>query len=1200
MSELLGFADGMPVPASPAVELATRATALLVAAFLGHALLGRRRALARSALWNACLAGLLVLPACGWLLPRLRLPVLPATSEALPSPSVESAPPVPPESKTEAPAPPPIADEPTAMPSLRTEEPVALVTPRARRAAWVIYAAVAAWLTLRLTGSLVAVALLTSHCRAVEGGPWMTGLESWRSRLGIARRVKLLASADVTIPIVVGWRRPAIIVPEALLDDPGPEVIDAVLVHELAHARRGDYAWNLVRKAVEVAYWPHPLVWLAGRVVAGVREQACDDLCVHALGSARAYRDPLLAVAAGLVARRPGPALGLAMARSSKLGRRLAWIDVSSGSPRCLARRPFRLAMAIAMVAAAGLLGSMQLARVAATARADEPPVANRAPKEPALVEVSVRARDTGKPLANARVKVWYAMTQTVRTTGPDGRVRALLSAGPRPSGSLSLDIWADGYVQQRLHFAQQDRRYPKIPGQVAVDLFPGEQTLGGKVTDEQGRPIGGVKVEIWGYLGSKKNKDELCYMVDATTDAQGHWRCRSFRDMTFANLYLSHPDYLDDDTWHARAHGRIRPSDQPEPGEMPMSALRDFSDVQVLTRGVPVAGEVRDVQGRPVAGAEVGWLEEDKRDTFHDDMRTTTTSAEGRFHFPHIRPGRLVLITQAKGHAPELTSVEPKADAAPVVITLGPPHKLQGRVQDSQGRPIAGAFVVVDTWRRYRALGVFLTTDESGRFAWADAPTDAVLIDASHAGYKGVHRQSIAPGEEAVVTLKRSLSISGRIRDAKTTKPIEEADVKVGTPDPESGEIAWAANLGVFASQGYLQADVDVEQTPEFRLRFRAKGYEPFESRPFRGDEEQVEYDVALKPLDRPDVTPTVEGQVRRPDGTPLAEAEVAITYPITDEIQRRPILSIGNGKLNPWKGGDVAKTDAAGRFRLNREPNPEGKFFSVVVVHPEFYAEASRAAIEANPMITARPWGRIEGQARIGSKPAAGENVRSFLDRLSEREVAELSDFADARTDAAGRFVLERVVPGDRRVQIAADLSYSYGTLVEVRPGETVREALGGTGRPVDARIAPPPGFDPEADYVTNSRVEIVSDRPMTPYPKEVLDQGRDAVLRWGRRWWATAEGRDYRREYVIIRVQLQPDGTLRAEDLPPGEYRLELTYTAAAPRERDSVRDRIAYATRRFTIPPIPGGRSDEPFDLGVLHPGPKPATPGPDAR
>src|SRR5260370_1442632 len=134
-----------------------------------------------------------------------------------------------------------------------------------------------------------------------------------------------------------------------------------------------------------------------------------------------------------------------------------------------------------------------------------------------------------------------------------------------------------------------------------------------------------------------------MAYMVDATTDDQGQWRCRSFRSMTFAFLYLSHPDYVADGSFNARPHGRPRPSDAPQPGEKPMKALRDFSDVQVMSRGVVVAGVVADTRGKPVADAEVGWFAASgSQSTFHPEMTRTTTDDEGRFRFPHVRPGRL------------------------------------------------------------------------------------------------------------------------------------------------------------------------------------------------------------------------------------------------------------------------------------------------------------------------------------------------------------------------------------------------------------------------------------------------------------------------------------------------------------------------------------------------------------------------------
>ncbi|MGO9914550.1 MAG: carboxypeptidase regulatory-like domain-containing protein [Isosphaeraceae bacterium] len=516
---------------------------------------------------------------------------------------------------------------------------------------------------------------------------------------------------------------------------------------------------------------------------------------------------------------------------------------------------PARLGLALMVVAAVGVLGPLDPARAAAkpddkTAKPAGQPQAASVPAPPRAIDVTVRAKDTGKPIEGASVRPSIGMETKVMKANRDGQVRIILFRHATRD-SLSFDVWAEGYVQQRHFFAQNDARYPKIPGSVTVELSPAEQTLGGTVTDDQGRPIRGVKVDVWGYLGEKKQKEELAYMVDATTDDQGRWRCRCFRGMQFAYLYLSHPDYLADDSMHPRRHGRPRPSDPPRPGEKPMEPLRDFSDVQVMMRGIEVAGEVRDEQVKPIPDAEVGWLEAQQHHTFHQDMPTTTTDALGRFRFANARPGGLVLQVKARGHSPELKSVDAKAGSGPVTIVLGPARTLAGRVVDSRGQPIFGAFVGIDTWRTYRSLGVFLETDETGRFRWVDAPPDSVLINASSTGFNSIVMQRASPDEEAILTLKRALAISGRIRDAKTNKPVDNVSVDFGTPGSKPGAFTWARNNRVFSFQGYLQASVDIERTPEFRLRFQAKGYKPFESRTFRGDERQVEYNVNLTPID-------------------------------------------------------------------------------------------------------------------------------------------------------------------------------------------------------------------------------------------------------------------------------------------------------------------------------------------------------------
>jgi beta-lactamase regulating signal transducer with metallopeptidase domain/protocatechuate 3,4-dioxygenase beta subunit/thiol-disulfide isomerase/thioredoxin len=1192
-----------------AIDVAIKATILLSLTYAVHAGLRRRRALARSAVWCAALIGLMFLPLASVAFPRLLVGILPAekSTAAVTSPPVRSGP-IAAEtgivdelSITAATG--PIAERVAEYIGATEDVETAVASrfpnrkPSGAALLLSIYLGVALLLAIRLGVSLVAARRMVRRCGPVEDPAWVHTLESTCRRLGITRSVMLLKSARVSVPLTIGWLYPVIIVPETMPRTAVPEIVDMVLLHELAHVRRGDFGWNVVCKLVRLFYWPHPLVWPVGRILCAVREQACDDLCVHGLGGAAVYRAALLDVASGLVWR-PEPSVGLALARATNLARRLGWIDLSRGSPRCVLSLPARAATSLAVVMVAGVLGSVELERrvLSAEQTQDAAPQVDQRITPPPTIEIVVVAKDSGKPLPGATVRASIDHETSIRKSDRDGVVRFDL-AQRTFQDSLNLDVWADGYVQQRHFFDQNDARYPKIPARFTAELLPGEETLGGKVTDTQGQPIAGVTVKIWGYLGEKKDKYEFAYMVDATTDAQGNWRSRSFRSMTFAYLFLSHPDYLCDGDSHPRAHERPRPDIPRMAGNQPLARLRDFSDVQVMTAGVSLTGKVTDEHDKPIAGAEVGWLEEGRRDTFHDAMPRTSTNASGRFRFAHVRPGKVAIQVKAKGHAPALEMLDSNDVAWHVTVKLGPARALSGRAEDSTGKPIPDVFVNIDLWHGFQALGVFLKTDGQGRFHWNDAPSDAFLINASRPGFAPITRHRVAPDDKEITfILKRSLSVSGRVTDAATDKPIDQAYVQVGVPNPKTGEIAWTRGLEVFSDEGTLWGNIDVEQRPEFRLRITSKGYEPLVSRVFRRDEHQAEYDAKLTKVDRPQGV-VISSVVRRPDGQPLAGALVALTYPLATETRQMPTVRIKNGELQALERLTTAKTDAFGRFSLAREPGPAGEHFGIIVVHPDFYAEVSRAAFEADSTITARPWGRVDGGVKFRGKPVAGASIRYSADRLGDSVVPHIWDSGAAIADDRGRFVLERVVPGD--VRVARDFTdgsspwvRSNGELLVVRPGETARAHVGRNGRPVVARIVPPTGFDPKASYTEYSDFDIESDRPDVPYPKELLAQHDASTVTWAKEWWASAQGHEYRRKwYSHSHAKLQPDGSIRVDDLPPGDYRLKLRYSADPLYGPGLSADRIAYTTKQFTIPEMPGGRTDSPLDLGVLRPQPR---------
>jgi BlaR1 peptidase M56 len=92
------------------------------------------------------------------------------------------------------------------------------------------------------------------------------------------RGVVLLRAPGATAPAAIGIFRPRIVLPAAL--DLGDDELEAILAHECAHVARRDNLLALIDAAIGAALWFHPLVWLARRILARAREDACDELVV--------------------------------------------------------------------------------------------------------------------------------------------------------------------------------------------------------------------------------------------------------------------------------------------------------------------------------------------------------------------------------------------------------------------------------------------------------------------------------------------------------------------------------------------------------------------------------------------------------------------------------------------------------------------------------------------------------------------------------------------------------------------------------------------------------------------------------------------------------------------------------------------------------------------------------------------------------
>ncbi|MDB6110377.1 MAG: Regulatory sensor-transducer, BlaR1/MecR1 family, partial [Pedosphaera sp.] len=120
-------------------------------------------------------------------------------------------------------------------------------------------------------------------------GLWQERLAELANRLRVSRPVRLLQSALVEVPTVIGWLRPVILLPASCLAGLTPAQLEAVLAHELAHIRRHDYFINLLQSLAETLLFYHPAVWWVSRRIREEREHCCDDLAVRTCGDRITY-----------------------------------------------------------------------------------------------------------------------------------------------------------------------------------------------------------------------------------------------------------------------------------------------------------------------------------------------------------------------------------------------------------------------------------------------------------------------------------------------------------------------------------------------------------------------------------------------------------------------------------------------------------------------------------------------------------------------------------------------------------------------------------------------------------------------------------------------------------------------------------------------------------------------------------------------
>jgi beta-lactamase regulating signal transducer with metallopeptidase domain len=180
--------------------------------------------------------------------------------------------------------------------------------------------------------------------------------QALQRRMGITGIVRYCESLQLDTPVVVGWIRPAVLLPVSALTGLDELQLQAVIAHELAHIQRLDAFVNLFQIAVESLLFYHPAVWWLGKRIREERENCCDDAAVAVCGSPVIYAHALARMAEARVA----PQLVMAANRGPLAARvaRLLGIDNSSGAQRGANLSVGVLCLSAALLAGSALIGA--------------------------------------------------------------------------------------------------------------------------------------------------------------------------------------------------------------------------------------------------------------------------------------------------------------------------------------------------------------------------------------------------------------------------------------------------------------------------------------------------------------------------------------------------------------------------------------------------------------------------------------------------------------------------------------------------------------------------------------------------------------------------------------------------------------------------------------------------------------------------
>ena len=847
-------------------------------------------------------------------------------------------------------APTPSSDQPTLIVQ------AAALAPQAARANWTAWLAFV-WLLgaaamLGRAGVQVAGAeRLRRTCRPVEDARIQALFQEAQRALKLARRVRLAVTDQLTSPAVAGVLVPTLILPLSLTTMLTPEQIRMVLLHELAHIRRGDYLANLFQLFAESLLFFNPAVWWISRQLRVEREACCDATAIGLSGAPADYAQTLLTVAESIL--QPPPAAAPAFGRSrppSTLLERVQRMLIPGYRP---ALRLTWRAMILAMLTGGGLLFLCAIGTRTAVAAIMSPQerIARIEKKMAEIGEHPNSPTATGFTEQSPRVTLTGRVHTADGTPLPKWLYLNTISAISHSSYGTSIPV-KDGYFSNSVpagaiwvhldadHFAPSflgplDGLATNRLDNLDLTLERGYDVPVQFVDTETGAPVPGVRFKSYFMISNMGTADHSW-----TAGADGLTTLTHCANLPL-NLTINAPGYE-----ITQRHFETLPAGQP----LKIS----------LHRGVEMSGTVVDESGNPIPGAAVCMIYQkgdvsSERFEWNDPLHQLAVADQaGRFTVNQLNAKNLFWLgVSAPGHRSVILNPM-RAGTADMVIRLGPELVVRGRMIGS----LDGLQQInKDRCLYYTSNDVFdnnsygnngwipvKLVDGVARFQFTNRVVGEIAIDVGTR--TSIRREITAPVDDWVIDLTSNTAAAGvpvvkrtiiyRFQHPSGVAP--QGTVEVEIPDSlEPGHLT-AHNAELVITNGEVRTDIPVGGRT-FISPKRTVGYW------FKRDYAGIIVTNGAGPLlvDIP-VVPAgaIYARVKNADGTPAGGLFFSV-----EELKRSPQRDAGSPLTDNQDNGD---NDAPRQWVSGPLPL-DGKYQILAWRKNEFCASAPVRLTESQP---------------------------------------------------------------------------------------------------------------------------------------------------------------------------------------------------------------------------------------------------------